>query len=82
MANNGCLPVISALLCSTSADYVLNSGTIDTAGLSPGHYVLTLTPQWARVLRDELNFEQDIEQSFMRPAHSIGDPVAVEFDIE
>jgi hypothetical protein len=70
----------AALLGSETADYILHGGQIDTSALPAGHYVLVLTPQWAKVLRGDLDFEADVDRSFAIDADVSGS-VTIEFTI-
>jgi hypothetical protein len=58
----------------------VQGGQIAPTGLAAGRYVLVLTPQWAKVLRSDLDFEADVDRSFAFDA-AVSGSVAVEFTV-
>lgn len=81
----------TALLADPNGTYVLNSGSIPTAGLPGGEYVAVLVPVAARVLRPDLSFAQPQPGFIMTSAASatgasfafrivVSNPVKPDFD--
>jgi predicted outer membrane repeat protein len=68
-------------LGDASVQTTLARGSIDTAGLAPGHYVLILRPVAASVLRNDVDLTGDLDGNFAVKATVAAKPDRVEFDL-
>jgi hypothetical protein len=71
----------AAALGDASVQTTLARGSIDTASLAPGHYVLIVRPVAASVVRNDVDLTADLDGNFALKANVAAQPDRVEFDV-